>query len=100
MGIEPTLSAWEADALPLSYTRKAQRDYIMNPIIQHYYSNITTAFCQCRKMPLTRRFFDVARYAHARYARLHQSARNARAVSYCIKAVYACFKAAVHVHFA
>ena len=21
MGIEPTLSAWEADALPLSYTR-------------------------------------------------------------------------------
>ena len=25
MGIEPTLSAWEADALPLSYTRIAQR---------------------------------------------------------------------------
>ena len=23
MGIEPTLSAWEADALPLSYTRIA-----------------------------------------------------------------------------
>jgi hypothetical protein len=27
MGIEPTFSAWEADVLPLNYTRKLSRSY-------------------------------------------------------------------------
>ncbi len=27
MGIEPTLSAWEAEVLPLNYTRDSQRVY-------------------------------------------------------------------------
>jgi hypothetical protein len=29
MGIEPTLLAWEASALPLSYTRESDIDYTM-----------------------------------------------------------------------
>ncbi len=30
MGIEPTFSAWEADVLPLNYTRAPERYY--NPL--------------------------------------------------------------------
>ena len=29
MGIEPTLSAWEAEVLPLNYTRKHVKDLIL-----------------------------------------------------------------------
>ena len=35
MGIEPTLSAWEADALPLSYTRIAQRISRCHTFVQY-----------------------------------------------------------------
>ena len=31
MGIEPTFSAWEADVLPLNYTRIYLSDYIHAP---------------------------------------------------------------------
>ena len=31
MGIEPTYSAWEADVLPLNYTRKVIVVVILNP---------------------------------------------------------------------
>ncbi len=32
MGIEPTLSAWEAEVLPLNYTRVSEREYIISPV--------------------------------------------------------------------
>ena len=35
MGIEPTLSAWKAEALPLNYTRKISRQYKLYQIIGH-----------------------------------------------------------------
>ena len=38
MGIEPTLSAWEADALPLSYTRLFPTILIASAgIVKHFF---------------------------------------------------------------
>ena len=41
MGIEPTLSAWEAEVLPLNYTRAGRRQARLSPAVKSAQSGLT-----------------------------------------------------------